>query len=242
MSRIEKNQPIVKEMEQMEDRLAGAVRHAGRPRWKIWAAFAILAIVLGLVAFALWTVAATGLVRVPLATNWAYERPLPSRVVGEGVPFETAAQQQIAAESVRRAYAGADGSGMALSISETTLTTELRDALETSGQSAVDASSAQVSVSEEGGVELFLPLRDNAQQTALTAVMSISVDGNGTPVAKAEDVSLGSWHVPGWLRDSVVNPAVKAAVDGAFQQLPDTVVLKSIRTQDGSVAVTVDTP
>lgn len=242
MSRIEKNQPVMEEMEEMKGEIMGAVkRKPGRGRWYHYVMLAMVAGFLALFAWAAWTLAATGLVTVPVLSRWAYDIPVPTRVVGEGVPFETVVQQQVAEEAMRRAYAGGAASDLALTISETTLTTELRDSLETSGQTFADPDGSQVAVLSGSGIELFLPLRDTDQQTAVKALLRVTVT-DGVPKVTAETVSLGSWQVGAWLREGLVNPMLDGLLDTVVREVEGSVTVTSVREEEGSLIVNVTVP
>lgn len=228
MSRIEKNQPVMEEMEEMKGQIMGAVNQKSRRgRWYHYVALAVGLAFLALAAWGVWTLAATGLVKVPVVSGWAYQAPAPTRVVAEGVPFETVVQQQILSSS--------------LSIPETTLTTELRDSLETSGQTFADPDGAQVAVFADSGVELFLPVRDNAQDTAIVVRLRLTVE-DGVPKATAEEVYVGSWKVGAWLREGIVNPALDAVLDTVAREIEGRVAISSIRETDGALVIIVETP
>jgi len=218
MSRIEKNQPATVEATEQKKR---------RMSWRTWVVLFVFFVIFAIIAFVTWTLAATGLVNVPIISGWAYAVPSPSRVVEEGIPFETVVGQQALSSF--------------LSIPETTLTTELRDSLETSGQTFVEADRSQVVVIADSGIELFLPLRDNAQDTAIVVRLRLSVV-DGTPTATAEAVSVGSWKLGGWLRAGIVNPALGAILDAAVREMKGSVVVSSVREGDGVLLVNVANP
>ncbi len=227
MSRIEKNQPVMEEMKEMKGEIMGAVKTGRRHGWKFWVSLVALVTLVALVSWSLWTLAATGLVSVPVLSRWAYDVPVPTRVVGEGVPFETVVQQQALSSS--------------LSISEATLTTELRDALETSGQSFLDPDGAQVAVLGDSGIELFLPVRDTAAHTAIKVLLRLTVE-DGAPKATAEEVFVGSWKMGVLLRDGLVNPALGGLLDTAVRELEGSVVVTSIREEEGTLVVRIEMP
>lgn len=227
MSRIEKNQPVMEEMEEMKGEIMGAVKSRRRPGWKTWTAVLVLLVIAALSILFLWTLAATGLANVPVLTRWAYEAPAPTRVVGEGVPFEAVVQQQVPSSS--------------LSIPETTLTTELRDSLSTSGQSFADAERAQVAVLAGEGIELFLPVRDNAQDTAMVVRLRLTVE-DGAPNVDAEEVYVGSWKMWSWLREGLVNPALDGALDSVAREIEGRVSVTSVRAEEGTLLIGITVP
>src|SRR3989339_660555 len=236
MSRIEKNQLVMEEVKEMKGELMDAAKRKPRRGWRTWVSLIVLFVLVVLIGMALWTVAATGLVTIPVISKLAYQTPSPTYVVREGIPFETLLQQQIAAETVRRAYAGdaAASNEFFISIPENTLTTELRDHLETSGQTFADQDGAQIVVLGESGIELFLPLRDNAQETALVVRLTLSVT-EGMLRATAEDVRLGSWQMGSWLREGLINPALDGMLDASMRQIEGTASITSVRADNGSI-------
>lgn len=226
MARIEKNQPVMEEVGEMEKRLMGAVGKNGKSRWWRRALLVFFAIVLACTAFALWVVAAAGVARVPGFSSWAYEEPVPIRVVRPGVPLATAARERVSVSSA--------------SLTEGTLTTELRSALETSGQAVVDADRAQVAV-DAGSLELYLPLRNSSQNTAFVARVRLTVE-DGIPRLVADEVSLGAWSLGDWLRGRVVDQALAGALDAALAQIGDRVSITSVRAEDGVLMIGLDAP
>lgn len=229
MSRIEKNQPVVEEMARMKGDLMDAARQKPKRRGVGACAVALLVLVLGLAAWAAWTVAAMGVAVVPVFSGMAYDAPTPVRAVSPGVPLADSVTRQILESSSK--------TDMTLVISEATLTTLVRDTLSQSGQDAFDDGAAQAAISESG-VELYLPLRDNAQANALVTELGLFVE-EGRLAATTERATLGSWNVPGWLREGVLDPALAAAVTNLNDAFAGRAELVSVEAQDGSLVLRV---
>ncbi|NBS41241.1 hypothetical protein EBS80_01100, partial [bacterium] len=122
MSRIDKGQSAAEELEKVKGEIVSEVRRGTRRRGKGTCALVLLALVLAAVSWAAWTVASTGLVRVPVLSGVAYDAPEPSSVVEAGVPLESFVASRLAA------------AGGTFSVPESTLTAFVRDTLSTSGQ------------------------------------------------------------------------------------------------------------
>jgi hypothetical protein len=227
MSRIEKNQPVVEEMEQMERRLVAATSRGRRRGWRLWLGIALLCAFAAMAGLALWVLAATGVMDVPAVSAWAYEPPVPTREVGRGIPLETVLRQQSLASSAV--------------VTEETLTTELRDALQTSGQTFADADGAKSAVLGADGIELFLPLLDNESGSALVVGLRLSAE-DGTLRASADRVVLGSWSVGSGLRDGLVNPALQGMLDAGVERAAGGLGITNVVVEDGQIRFVFETP
>lgn len=182
--------------------------HKGKPRLLgFWScAVLLLVVILPIGGFVAWTAAATGLVAVPVLSSWAYEVPAPSRSVAAGLSLEA----YLKSGSFKGNFAD---------IPETTMTALVRDTLSTDGQTWFDERKSQIAKNEDGGVELYLPLRDNAQRSALVAHLDVSLD-QGKIAVVVSDVALGSWKVPAWIVSSVIVPAIAPTIASINADLP----------------------
>lgn len=192
----------------MKDDILKAVHKgkAKRPWFRSCAVLLLVAILL-VGGFVAWTLAATGLVAVPVLSPSAYQAPLPSRTVVPGLSLE--------------AYLKSGSfKGNVAEIPETTLTALVQDTLSTDGQTWFDEHKSQVAKNADGeGVELYLPLRDNAQKSAVMARLDVSFDG-GKVAVTVSDVTLGSWKVSPWIVSSVIVPAIAPTVASINATLP----------------------
>lgn len=181
----------------------------GRSKRPWFRSCAVLLVVALLVVggFVAWTLAATGLVAVPVLSSWAYQAPSPQRTVVPGLSLE--------------AYLKSGSfKGNVADIPETTMTAIVHDTLSTDGQTWFDEHKSQVAKNDDGeGVELYLPLRDNAQKSALVARLDVSLDRRKI-VVSVSNVTLGSWKVSPWLVSSVIVPAIAPTVASINAALP----------------------
>lgn len=225
MSRIDKALSSAEELEKVKGEIVSEVRRGTKPRGKGTCALILLTLVLAGALWAAWAVASTGLVAVPVLTGLAYEKPEPSSRVEAGVPLEAFVASRLAT------------SGGTFSIPESTLTTFVRDTLATSGQTLFDESGAQASVNGAHGIELYLPLRDNALQTAVVATVRFGAKDGALTIA-VDDVSVGSWHAWSVLRDGVMVPALAAGLESVNQTISDAhVTVVGVSEQAGMLVV-----
>ena len=166
--------------------------------WLRSCAILFVVAILAIGGFAAWIVASTGIVAVPVLSGFAYEKPSPVRTVAPGLSLE--------------AYmSGGTFRGSFADIPESTLTATVRDALATNGQTWLDERSAQAARTEGQGIELFLPLSNNAMGSAIVAGVTLSEDG-GKLALRVDDLSIGSLAVPKWLIASIVMPAITPVI------------------------------
>ncbi len=175
-----------------------------RPWLRSCAALVVVAIV-AIGGFVAWVVAATGIIGVPVLFRIAYEKPSPIRTVAPGLSF--------------KAYvSGGTFKGSFADIPESTLTVTLRDALATSGQTWLDERSAQAARIDGQGIELFLPLRDNAMASAIVANVDLFDDG-GKIALRVDELFIGSFAAPEWFIASIVMPAITPAIASLNENL-----------------------
>lgn len=177
-----------------------------RPWFRLFATLFVVTL-LSSGGYVAWVLAATGIVEVPVLSGWVYEAPEPTRIVAPGLSLEAFAK-------------GGTFRGAVADIPETTLTTMARDALATNGQTWFDEHGAQAARMDGGkGIELFLPMRDNARESAVVARLDVSSD-SGAVVMKVLDAKIGSWNVPAWAVTSIISPALAPAIAAINESLP----------------------
>lgn len=208
MSRIDKAASSAEELEKVKGEIVNEVRRGTHGRGRGTCALALLALLLAGALWVAWGVASTGLVRVPVLTGFAYDAPAPASVVEPGVPLETFVAARLAS------------SNGTFSIPDSTLTTFVRDTLATSGQTLFDDQRAQAAARGARGIELYLPLRDNALGSAVVAHLRFGAKDGGLTVA-VDDASVGSWKAWGFLREGVLVPALASALSTVNQTLAD---------------------
>lgn len=240
MARIEKEVAMKDELDAMKKDVVKAVKKGTKSSHPIRSCALLLAIVVFVLGFwFLWSLASTGLVSVPLVSSLAYSVPEPSRTVDPGAPVEDVVETQLASQIEAYGNGGANLSEplpLSFSVPESALTATLRTAVSDSSSTQIAAERAQVAVVKGEGLEVFLPLANNAKESAITMMLSLqSVDGE--VVTSVSSVYIGSYHLPAWLRRSFVDPLVDSGWREMGSRLSSYAVIQSITLQDGSLDV-----
>ena len=101
----------------------------------------------------------------------------------------------------------------------------------------VRSGESQVAVIDGHGVELFLPLANNAQRSALTIVTRLDLaDGALTPVVTS--FHLGRLPVSPKLMNAIVESSLKSALASFNAELAKVARIEAVAYQDGNVVVT----
>jgi hypothetical protein len=213
VARIEKHQETEQEIAGMKHEVFDAVSKSNRKPHPRLACCGMLMVffVVGIGVCA-WLAAATGLVRVPLVSSLAYERPVPVTEVRAGVPVETTIVTQLSASAL------SDTDTIDIVLSEESLTASFRTMVEEAGVSFVRTEDVQVAVVEGRGLELFFPLRNNEQETAVRAILQIGTGSNRLS-ATVIDVRFGTLPLPSWL----IAASVDALVSGVLTRMNESV-------------------
>lgn len=209
MTRVEKEAGIEKRLEEVKSQMSSEVRRRTR-RSRPWLTCSLILLItlLGVCVWAVWTVAATGLWRIPLFTTLAYDIPSPTRDVTPGVPAETVVEETFSTTLTRRLYEGGGtltNRSIEVTLSESSLTASLRSFLEDADLDWVDASHTQLVVDPEVGVELFVPFTDSELGTAATLAFAIEAS-DGNLIVTPTEVRVGSAKVPGFLIATFFKP------------------------------------
>lgn len=212
MSRVEKQANLEQRIVEVKGEVVAEVRRRTR-RARPWltCSLVLLALIVGMFVWAAWSVAATGLIRVPVFTSLAYEVPRPERVVSPGVSAETVLQETFERTLTRRLYEGGgtlENRRIEVQLHESSLTASLRSFAESAGSSWIETSQLQVAIDPEG-VELFVPLRDSPLATAIRAAFELRAQ-DGLLVVGPTDIEVGSWRVPDVVIAVVLKPLFEA--------------------------------
>jgi hypothetical protein len=240
MSRIEKGSETKEEIQQMKGEVIKEI--SSRRQRKPWCACSIifLMIIFGLLTAGVWAVAATGLVTIPGFTSFAYQTPEPERVVIAGIPIETIINQQAQTTLTERLQAGGgklDKTSVVFSLDEQSLTASLRTLLEESGETIINPSGAQVTVSKEKGFTFFLPIENSVNRT----VFQISVIARmreGTLELTPKSFAAGSLHIPNALTAFFLQPFIYGKLSDLNAVLGSYMEIKEITYEDGKAVVT----
>lgn len=198
MTRIEKNATMTQSLKEMKGDVDEVKRRTRRSRPWLTCSLALLALLVAVGLWVGWIVASTGLVRVPLFTSLAYEIPTPTRPVTPGVPAEVILQETFTNTLTRALYEGGGtltNRSITIELEETSMTASLRSLLEESDLTWLDSSQTQVVVEPEVGVEVFIPIENSPQSTAITLVFNLGAQ-EGNLVVAPTDIFVGNARVP----------------------------------------------
>lgn len=223
MSRIEKGSGMEAQFDDLKSEVRRSNRGSSFGSWKIGCGVIILAGLLASIVWAVWIFAATGLLRVPLFTAWAYKTPEPIHAVQPGLSM----QDYLATDPFQNGT---------WPIPEGVLTTSLRASLQATSGTSLDLDRAQVAVDPAVGLELFLPFKDNELESALRLQITVGVE-DGQPVPTHLDAWVGNWHVPSLLTRMTVESALRQALVQWRTELGGPAI-QSIEYHDGVVSIT----
>jgi hypothetical protein len=243
MARVEKQSSVKKQIEDVKADVVKEVKQQRRKK-RPWMSCSviILVVVLLLMLWGVWSVAATGLTKVPVFSRFAYTTPEPTRLVEPGIEAQDYVKEWFATLLTQKFY---DGRGTIndvsfdLSVSEEILTTTLRSLVNVEGVEWIDVDNTQVVVDPEVGIELYFPLSKEKTDTAIIAIFDISVEGTDIKI-KPIDVALGQWHVPNFLVASFLVPIIERQSDLLNQELGGYVSVKNVQSSDAKIDIEGD--
>ncbi|PJA45483.1 hypothetical protein CO174_02955 [Candidatus Uhrbacteria bacterium CG_4_9_14_3_um_filter_50_9] len=241
MARIEKQTDVKEELTKMKGEMVREVRRSGKKaRPVLVASLVVLAVLVLIGLFVCWSLAATGLVRVPVFTALAYDVPQPERVVEPGVPLETVAEEQFRSELAKRLQAGGGelkDDVLVFSASESSLTASFRTALEESQVGMIDAGSSQILVQEEVGFSLFLPFEESELESALLVEVNPAVVDE-VVVLTLTSVQIGSLNLPLFVVTRLFQPMLQTYVNDLNEAMAGFATITDISTQEGWIEIT----
>jgi len=232
MSRIEKGSDVKEELQQMKGEVIKEIsskkqRHPFRSCFAVF--FILIVCLLGAGA---WAVASSGIINVPVFSNFAYDKPEPERLVASGVPIEKVVEEQV----VSKLATGSVNETISLTLNESSLTASLRSVLESSANGFIDSSFSQVTISPDRGLTFFLPL----EKSKLGSALSISVKANikdGKLELVPEELKVGSLSMPNSFTALFVQSFLKDQLADANKILGSYVEIQEIEYNEGSVIV-----
>jgi len=209
-------------------------RHHG----KIGCCLFILLFFLAMAGGLVWFTAASGLVTVPVVSNWAYKAPTPLHAVAAGAPLETYLSENFNTLVTQRLQSGggslADRS-VEMSLPEASITNSFRSILEQNNLVWLNAAAAQVAINNEG-VEVFLPLTIQPNNNALVLFLDLGAE-NGLITLKSVRISLGSLTVPTWLTEIIFVPLLQQGLGHVNQQIGRYITVDKIEAAEGQLVV-----
>ncbi len=215
MARVEKNAELESRLNDVKGEVVREVRRRTRTsRPWLTCSLLLLAVVVGMGVWGAWVVASTGLVHVPGFTSLAYEVPVPIRDVSPGVPVETVLNEVFTSTLTRRLYEGGGtlaNRSVDVQIQESSLTASLRTLLEAAGLEWIDSSDAQILVEPGVGIELFVPLNLETQESGDAAVITFDLTvSEGNLVVTPTSVRVGNANIPNVLVTAFLKPFLEA--------------------------------
>lgn len=218
------------------------VRHsaAGKSHRLLRALFPLF--VLGSIAFGIaWLAAETGFANIPFITPFAFQTPRPVREVKPEKPVDVFVGETVVAETRRRlAVDGTLSDGrIAFSIPEGSLTASLQAMVPNLPQLPFDASRSQVAV-DPAGMELFLPLKNQALNTALRVVI-VPGTVDGLLTLDVKDVWIGTLKVPHALAKPLFGNMLLRALGPFIQDIGRYAKLSSVVSETGALSIEGET-
>lgn len=249
MSRIEKNAGIEQQLHDIKGEVVDEVKKRTR-RSRPWltCSLILLAVLVGVCVWGLWSVAATGLVRIPIFTDLAYEIPVPTRPVTPGVPAETVMSEAFTSTLTRRLYEGGgtlSNRSMSVELEESSITASLRSFLEEGDFDWIDASGAQVVVDPSVGVEVFIPIIGKELVTSVMFTFDLDAQ-EGNLVVTPGKIQVGSTKIPNFLIAIFFKPLLQAelaklnAIVVGYAKISTIEILPSAISVTGELSVEVE--
>lgn len=199
MTRVEKDIQATGEIKQMKEDVIKEVRKSNRTTGsKMTCSIIVLFLVVVAVFIALWIVASTGLVSIPLFSRVAYKPLEPTRVVFAGTPVDVIANETFQTTIARKLEEGGGDlldKNVSLKIREESLTATIKSAFEESGLTFIDGTNAQVVIRKNGSFEFFVPLNGYNSETSMMLNLSAQID-NGNVVLEIGKLKIGAFTVP----------------------------------------------
>jgi hypothetical protein len=102
-----------------------------------------------------------------------------------------------------------------------------------------DFSAAQVALDAQKGAEIFLPIKENPQQTAVRICVYASAQ-DGAVSLEIKEASVGALDVPMSVFNSLLHRVVEQSLRSLYEQLGSYVSLHSITYEDGVMILSGD--
>lgn len=187
----------------------------------------------------IWGLAASGFVTIPAVSAWAYKIPTPLHIVSAGPPLEAYISETFGSVLTDRLQAGTgslNDRSVELSLPENSITTSFRTILKDSNLQFFDSEKAQVAIDAGQGVEIFLPLADQANNNALRLLVKLGVK-DGLLVLDSAEMKIGSLTIPSWLSNLAIKPLANQGLASLNQQIGRYASIEKIETLPGVLKV-----
>jgi len=180
-------------------------------------------------------------VTIPVFTNIFYQQPEPIRKVLATVPIEEAVSSEITSTINQRLQPGSLDFDRSFSISilEGSLTASVQDLLDQE-EGYFEHDTAQVVVSEEVGLEVFLPVAENLLNTALTVELTPYVDDQQSVDVEINRFKIGSLNLPIWLVRLVLAKPLDLVIWELNKNFVSYIDLSEVSVAQGTVTFSGD--
>lgn len=236
MARIERTTGNPEGMGEIKGQLKKVSKRLNR-RNPLFSCFFIVLIVIFLILLWLaWMLSSTGLVRIPVFSALAYNKPVPEHLVSPGISVGEVIEKTFRQEVTERLQAG-DGElvekNIQLSLSEENLTASLQEEIRVNGETFFDSSGAQVVLSSGGQVEIYIPFTDSELETAIIVTLKPIVN-NGKLDVEIQKMKIGSLTIPkGIAEKSFLDGDLPTALFGDSSSYEGIVSFEEISVQEG---------
>lgn len=241
--RVEKSEDLKQELQETKKELAAQIHQETKKGHPILTCLLVVVLVLlvllGLVGY--W-LSLTGFVRVPFFSDQFYQAPEPTyEVQPYGQAIDAYISDELTEEINERVQATGSAEidrNVSLLIENEHFTGTLRTY---AGQESkyVDASRAQVAaIVEDGALEVFVPLANSKQKTAVVFDLLPSVGGDGLLVVELTNMRLGQLHLPDWFSHTFVKRPIEFAVNELNKNIGKYASLEKVEVVEEGLEMT----
>jgi len=238
MARIEKNQKLEQGTEDIQKE---TVEEAKEPQkkssghgWLKWGCGIFLLIILGLGSLLLYCLTASGLLTMPVVSDWFYKTPTPIHKVSAGPPLEAYVSETFGAILTKRLQSGSgvlNDRSVTVSLPEASITNSFHSIILDSEINLFDVENSQIAVDGQKGLEVFLPL---ANQINGNAVKIFLVPGvyQGQITIDEVKIIIGNLTFPSWVSDVLIKPFLKQGLNLVNQEVGRYASIEGIALRD----------
>lgn len=239
MARIEKNNVVQPEVAVAKKEIQTEKARKHKP--KKWISCAVIIVVVLLIVFVagLWLAAATGLYSIPLISSVAYIQPQPDHRVIPGTAVEVFVSNLLESEITQRLQAGAgtiSDRSINISIPEASFTKSIQNIMADSGDQTFDHLQSQISISDETGFELFMPLLDSQQGSAIT-INFVPKLVDGLIRVDITSLQVGSLKIPQFITRLAISRPVDARLQEFNRELGRFATFDDLVINEGSISL-----
>ncbi|MFH1405022.1 MAG: hypothetical protein ABIH21_02905 [Patescibacteria group bacterium] len=228
MSKIDKSQMEQVELGGEDRETESMVKKSKKKKKASIGCFVIFLIIIILIfGFSAWTLAASGMVNVPGFSSLAFKSPEPTRIVVPGTLLEKEIEAAVNANLFSKK--------VSIDLSEESITASLQKGLKDFEQDFIISENAQIVVTNEG-LELFLPIANSKQDSAVVARLFI-YPTDGVFAVEIKEVRFGSLRIPKIIIDKSITPLLQKGVDSLNEAFAKTAEVESVTFSNGFVTL-----